>query len=140
MNGAAREPIGRRALLSRAAVLAALPFMPGAAEALSKKRILARAGPEVVLASGVRYRDITTGKGYSPQNGDTVAVHYSLFYDDLEVESSRESQGLAALPLGFSFGAEGGPGSAMKVLCLFSRFRMVEHCGLEEVSVLALCC
>lgn len=70
------------------------------------------------MDNGIVYRDITLGKGYSPSKGDTVAVHYSLFYDDLEVESSRESQGLAALPLGFSFGAESGPGAAMKGLNL----------------------
>lgn len=70
------------------------------------------------MDNGIVYRDITLGKGYSPSKGDTVAVHYSLFFEDLEVESSRESQGLAALPLGFSFGAEAGPGAAMKGLNL----------------------
>jgi hypothetical protein len=122
---ATSKPIRRRALLVRAAAttvaLSALARNPPRADALSKKRILAKAGPEVELANGVRYRDITTGKGYSPQKGDTVAIHYSVFYDDLEVESSRESQGLAALPLGFSFGAESGPGSAMKVRSLCAR-------------------
>lgn len=110
--------LSRRELLRNAATVWALPLllsMPPAAEALSKKRILAKAGPEVVLDSGVRYRDLTIGKGYSPQKGDSVAIHYSLFYDDLEVESSRESQGLAARPLGFTFGTESGPGSVMKV-------------------------
>lgn len=67
----------------------------------------------MTLPSGVTYRDITVGKGYSPRDGDTVAIHYSLFYKDLEVESSRESQGLAATPLGFTFGAVSGPGSIM---------------------------
>lgn len=66
------------------------------------------------LPSGVSYRDISIGKGYSPRNGDTVAIHYSLFYEDLEIESSRESQGLAASPIGFTFGALSGPGSVMR--------------------------
>lgn len=118
MKSQASTTVGRRALLT-GAVASAIAFAglasPPSAQALSKKRILAKAGPEVVLDNGIRYREVTVGKGYSPQKGDTVAVHYSLFYDDLEVESSRESQGLAALPLGFSFGAESGPGSAMKV-------------------------
>lgn len=121
MTSQAKSAVCRRSVLTGAIastiVLAGL-VSPPEAPALSKKRILAKAGPEVVLENGIRYRDITVGKGYSPQKGDTVAVHYSLFYDDLEVESSRESQGLAALPLGFSFGAESGPGSAMKGLNL----------------------
>lgn len=118
MNTQAKSAVGRRSVLTGAiastVAFAGLLAPPGA-QALSKKRILAKAGPEVVLDNGIRYREVNVGKGYSPQKGDTVAVHYSLFYDDLEVESSRESQGLAALPLGFSFGAESGPGSAMKV-------------------------
>lgn len=118
MKAHASAAVNRRAVLT-GAVVSTIAFAglvtPPAARALSKKRILGKAGPEVVLDNGIRYREVTVGKGYTPQKGDTVAVHYSLFYDDLEVESSRESQGLAALPLGFSFGAESGPGSAMKV-------------------------
>lgn len=107
--------LSRRQVLRTAAQvgitsLASLVY-PGVATALSKKRILAKAGPAVELPSGVIYRDITVGKGYSPRNGDSVAIHYSLFYDDLEVESSRESQGLAASPIGFTFGTKAGPGS-----------------------------
>lgn len=106
--------ISRRHLLTISATLASLSLLPGRASALSKKRILAKAGPEVELPSGVTYRDITVGKGYSPQNGDSVAIHFSLFYDNLEVESSRESQGLAASPIGFTYGAMSGPGSIMR--------------------------
>lgn len=93
--------------------LAVLLGQPEASYALSKKRILAKAGPAVSLPDGISYRDITVGKGYVPRNGDSVAIHYSLFYDDLEVESSRESQGLAASPVGFTFGARSGPGSVL---------------------------
>lgn len=93
-----------------------LSLLPDRAEALSKKRILAKAGPEVALESGVTYRDITVGKGFMPRDGDTVAIHYSLFYKDLEVESSRESQGLAASPIGFTYGAKSGPGSVLQGL------------------------
>lgn len=75
---------------------------------------MAKAGPEVSLPSGVTYRDITVGKGYSPSPGDSVAIHYSLFFENLEVESSRESQGLAASPLGFTYGATSGPGSVIR--------------------------
>lgn len=89
-------------------------LLPPHAQALSKKRILAKAGPPVTLPSGITYRDISIGKGYTPRPGDSVAIHYSLFFKDLEVESSRESQGLAASPVGFTFGATSGPGSIMR--------------------------
>jgi FKBP-type peptidyl-prolyl cis-trans isomerase len=110
----------RRALLHALAAASVLPAVisvsPPPAAALTKKRIMAKAGPLVELSDGVSYRDISGGKesGFSPSPGDTVAIHYSLFYDGLEIESSRESQGLAAQPLGFTFGAESGPGSVMK--------------------------
>jgi hypothetical protein len=106
--------LGRREVLQL--VVAAVVARAAPAEALNKKRILAKAGPEVTMDNGIKYRDITVGRGYSPRAGDTVAVHYSLFYKDLEIESSRESQGLAALPLGFTFGSETGPGSVIKVI------------------------
>ncbi|CAM9372389.1 unnamed protein product [Sphacelaria rigidula] len=54
---------------------------------------------------------MTIGDGPTPRDGDRVAVHYSLYYGGLEVESSRDSQGLAARPLGFTFGTVSGPGS-----------------------------
>ncbi|CAM9126015.1 unnamed protein product [Choristocarpus tenellus] len=54
---------------------------------------------------------MTIGDGATPHKGDRVAIHYSLFYGGLEVESSRDSQGLAARPLGFNFGTSTGPGS-----------------------------
>lgn len=101
-------------MLSLSAALAGVVILPEHAKALSKKRILAKAGPEVTMPSGVTYRDISIGKGYSPRDGDSVAIHYSLFFDDLEVESSRESQGLAASPIGFTYGATSGPGSIMR--------------------------
>ncbi|CAN0010258.1 unnamed protein product [Hapterophycus canaliculatus] len=54
---------------------------------------------------------MTIGDGPKPNDGDRVAVHYSLFYKGLEVESSRDSQGLAARPLGYTVGTVNGPGS-----------------------------
>lgn len=110
----ATPSISRRQMISISAALAGVSLFPENVKALSKKRILAKAGPEMSLPSGVTYRDITIGKGYSPRAGDSVAIHYSLFFKDLEVESSRESQGLAASPLGFTYGATSGPGSVMR--------------------------
>lgn len=114
-KGTPSQPtFSRRCLLAASAAIAAATVLPEESLALNKKRIAAKAGPRVDLPSGVTYQDINVGKGYVPRNGDTVAIHYSLFYKDLEVESSRESQGLAASPLGFTFGATSGPGSIMK--------------------------
>lgn len=106
--------VTRRQAINLLATLTVTAAMPRQAKALSKKRIMAKAGPPTTLPSGIVYRDITVGKGYSPRNGDTVAIHYSLFFQDLEVESSRESQGLAASPLGFTYGARSGPGSVIQ--------------------------
>lgn len=115
---ACAAPVPRRELLQLGVAAAGVALAglaaPPPVHALNKKRILAKAGPLFELTDGVTYRDITVGKGYVPREGDTVAIHYSLFYDDLEVESSRESQGLAASPLGFTFGALSGPGSIMR--------------------------
>ena len=58
------------------------------------------------------------GKGNSPEDGDQCAIHYSLYYKDLEIESSRESQGLAASPIGFTMGTLSGPGSIIPGLML----------------------
>lgn len=110
----AQKTISRRHVLTYASALASLSVLPDRVNALSKRRILAKAGPTVELPSGITYRDITVGKGFTPRDGDTVAIHYSLFYEDLEVESSRESQGLAASPVGFTFGATSGPGSIIR--------------------------
>ncbi|CAM9873880.1 unnamed protein product, partial [Phaeothamnion confervicola] len=68
--------------------------------------------PIVKLPSGASYQEMTVGKGASPKFGDRVAIHYSLYYNaGLEVESTRESSGLAARPFGFTFGTKGGLGS-----------------------------
>jgi hypothetical protein len=74
----------RRHVLRALAVTAILPVLTcvpvAPAHALSRKRLLAKAGPLVVLPSGVSYRDIAAGKsdGNSPNPGDTVAIHYSV--------------------------------------------------------------
>ncbi len=87
---------------------------PAPANALSMKRILAKAGPPVTMENGIVYRDITVGNGIEPKDGDTVALHYSLYYDGLECESSRESSGLAASPIGFTYGTKSGPGAVLR--------------------------
>lgn len=106
----------RSALLAAAAVAAAAVAAPAPpAEAISIGRLMKKAGPEQVMeGSGIRYREVIIGKGFEPNPGDTVAIHYSLYCGDIEVESSRESQGLAATPVGFTYGAESGAGAVLK--------------------------
>ena len=70
--------------------------------------------PVVTLDSGVQYQDMAIGSGPSPKLGDRVAVHYSLYYNGLEVESSRDSSGLAARPFGFNWGTQTGTGAICK--------------------------
>mmetsp|Transcript_14213 Transcript_14213/g.28087 ORF Transcript_14213/g.28087 Transcript_14213/m.28087 type:complete len:350 (+) Transcript_14213:70-1119(+) len=72
--------------------------------------------PLVTMDNGLEYKEITYGKGNIPQPGDTVTVHYSLFYNGDEIESSRESSGLAAAPLGFQFGITSGAGSVIPAI------------------------
>eukprot|EP00190_Bangiopsis_sp_CCMP1999_P007750 CAMPEP_0198725204 /NCGR_PEP_ID=MMETSP1475-20131203/2554_1 /TAXON_ID= ORGANISM="Unidentified sp., Strain CCMP1999" /NCGR_SAMPLE_ID=MMETSP1475 /ASSEMBLY_ACC=CAM_ASM_001111 /LENGTH=164 /DNA_ID=CAMNT_0044486937 /DNA_START=280 /DNA_END=774 /DNA_ORIENTATION=- len=83
------------------------------AAALNKNKRL-KMGPPVELENGVVYKEIKVGEGIEPSFGDTVTIHYSLFCDGIEVETSRDSQGLAARPLGFTWGTERGPGSIIK--------------------------
>lgn len=59
-------------------------------------------------------QEMAIGSGPSPKLGDRVAVHYSLFYNGFEVESSRDSSGLAARPYGFNWGTENGSGAMVK--------------------------
>jgi len=100
---------GLGALSLTALMLGASP-MPAAAKGV--KRI--KNAPSVKLPSGVEYQDMTLGSGATPHYGDRVAVHYSLYYNGLEVESSRDSSGLAARPYGFNWATEKGTGSICK--------------------------
>jgi FKBP-type peptidyl-prolyl cis-trans isomerase len=67
--------------------------------------------PQVALPNGIVVQDLSVGKGYAPEPGDTCTVHYSLYYQGDEIESSRESSGLAARPIGFQYGVEKGTGA-----------------------------
>ncbi len=72
--------------------------------------------PEVKLANGLLIKDLLVGKGNSPNPGDSCTVHYSLYYKGDEIESSRESSGLAASPIGFQFGVTEGVGSVIPAI------------------------
>ncbi|GAB5030521.1 peptidyl-prolyl cis-trans isomerase fkbp16 [Nannochloropsis oceanica] len=96
--------------LSLATVTLGVSPIPAAAKGV--KRL--KNAPTVKLANGVEYQDMTLGSGATPHEGDRVAVHYSLYYNGLEVESSRDSSGLAARPYGFNWGTDKGTGSICK--------------------------
>lgn len=74
--------------------------------------------PEVKLDSGLLVKDLVMGKGNVPGPGDSCTVHYSLYYKGDEIESSRESSGLAASPIGFQFGVTEGVGSVIPAIAL----------------------
>ena len=87
-----------------------------------KKKAAAPVGklnaPEVKMDNGLIVKDLVAGKGNSPKPGDACTVHYSLYYKGDEIESSRESSGLAASPIGFQFGVTEGVGSVIPAIAL----------------------
>jgi FKBP-type peptidyl-prolyl cis-trans isomerase FkpA len=74
--------------------------------------------PEIKLDNGLIVQELVMGKGNSPNEGDLCTVHYSLYYNGDEIESSRESSGLAASPIGFQYGVTEGSGSVIPALAL----------------------
>lgn len=115
------EGVSRRAVLdntllglgaSLSVLAATTTASPAPAEAKGVKRV--KNAPVVKLPTGVEYQDMAIGSGATPHEGDRVAVHYSLYYNGLEVESSRDSSGLAARPFGFNWGTEKGTGAIVK--------------------------
>eukprot|EP00286_Rhodomonas_abbreviata_P011061 CAMPEP_0181325188 /NCGR_PEP_ID=MMETSP1101-20121128/20785_1 /TAXON_ID=46948 /ORGANISM="Rhodomonas abbreviata, Strain Caron Lab Isolate" /LENGTH=278 /DNA_ID=CAMNT_0023433465 /DNA_START=24 /DNA_END=860 /DNA_ORIENTATION=- len=81
-----------------------------------KNKKLSAKTPPVKMENGLTYQELVVGKGNVPAKGDTCTVHYSLYYNGDEIESSRESSGLAASPLGFQYGASKGAGSVIPAL------------------------
>lgn len=104
------------------------------AEALSKKL---KMGDPVDIGNGITYREIKVGTGVEPNPGDTVTIHFSLFCGGVEVETSRDSQGLAARPLGFTWGTERGPGSMIKGVLLVSN--VIRNEGSTQVYTHLTC-
>lgn len=64
-DGSARMHSSRRSFLTSLLTVtgAALASSPGEALAMSMKRMLAKAGPEVTLPSGIVYRDVRRSMG-----------------------------------------------------------------------------
>eukprot|EP00291_Cryptomonas_curvata_P002665 CAMPEP_0172185200 /NCGR_PEP_ID=MMETSP1050-20130122/20028_1 /TAXON_ID=233186 /ORGANISM="Cryptomonas curvata, Strain CCAP979/52" /LENGTH=191 /DNA_ID=CAMNT_0012859141 /DNA_START=223 /DNA_END=798 /DNA_ORIENTATION=- len=83
-----------------------------------RKKSFNTLAPTVTMPTGITYQDLSVGKGNSPEPGDTCTVHYSLYYKGDEIESSRESSGLAARPVGFQYGVEKGSGSVITAISL----------------------
>jgi len=81
--------------------------------------------PEITLSSGLKVKELVAGKGNTPRPGDACTVHYSLYYNGDEIESSRESSGLAASPIGFQYGVTEGYGSVIPAIAL----------GIEDMKV-----
>lgn len=60
--------------------LSVVALAGNASPASAKPRRLKGGGPIVTLASGAQYQDMTIGDGATPEEGDRVAIHYSLYY------------------------------------------------------------
>lgn len=82
--------------------------------------------------NSLSFQDMAIGSGATPQLGDRVAVHYSLYYNGFEVESSRDSSGLAARPFGFNWGTKEGNGAIVKGV-------QEGMSGMQVVSVVHYC-
>ena len=68
--------------------------------------------PQATLENGLVIQELKVGKGITPSQGDTCTIHFSLFYNGAEIESSRESSGAPPpLPLREpTYGAGAAPG------------------------------
>jgi FKBP-type peptidyl-prolyl cis-trans isomerase len=68
---------------------------------------------------GIMYYDVVNGRGRSIQCGDRVAAHIDVFANGIEVDTTRDGQGLAARPKAWDLCTEGtGPGAALRGLDL----------------------
>jgi FKBP-type peptidyl-prolyl cis-trans isomerase len=84
-----------------AAAIAYLVSRPGTADTDST---VVPAGPEVTTASGLKMQDIVVGTGASPEQGQTVVVHYvGTLEDGTQFDSSRK-RGPASPPAQFRLG------------------------------------
>ena len=71
---------------------------------------------------GLKFVDMTPGKGAQPKKGDRIAVHYEIRWHGITFMTSRQGMGVTGgEPLGFNLGAS-GPGGTLPGLDLV-RFR-----------------
>jgi len=101
VQGSRREFVKELVKSSSIVGAAALSF-GSQAEAKGSRRV--KNAPIETLENGIKYQEMAIGDGPSPKKGDRCAIHYSIYYNGMEVESSRDSSGLAATPLGFNMG------------------------------------
>ncbi|DBA85117.1 TPA: hypothetical protein ACH3X2_005839 [Trebouxia sp. C0005] len=119
----------RRALLQASPALLGLQMLlpEEPAEAVGFKKDLQRrrgfkaqipeedfqAGPQ-----GLKYVEMTPGKGALPKKGDRIAVHYEIRWHGVTFMTSRQGMGVTGgEPLGFNLGAQ-GPGGTLPGLDL----------------------
>lgn len=66
----------------------------------------AQGGPEITTASGLKYTDLVVGSGATPQQGQTVRVHYTgTLQNGVKFDSSYDHPGQP--PLEFPLGTPG---------------------------------
>lgn len=61
---------------------------------------------------GLKYYDMTPGKGAQPKKGDRIAVHYEIRWHGVTFMTSRQGMGVTGgEPLGFNLGVSGTGGT-----------------------------
>ena len=64
---------------------------------------------EAPSGTGIKYFDITVGKGPEPSEGDRIAVHFDVKLRNLTVATSRQGAGVTGgTPYGFQVGLNPG--------------------------------
>ena len=72
---------------------------------------------------GLKFYDITPGKGAMPKKGDRIAVHYEIRWHGVTFMTSRQGMGVTGgEPLGFNLGASGPGGTLPGLDLVISRF------------------
>lgn len=65
------------------------------------------------LSNGIKYYDLTVGKGPEPEVGDRIAVHFDVKLRNLTVATSRQGAGVTGgTPYGFQVGLNPGDAGA----------------------------
>merc|ERR1712134_71327 len=68
---------------------------------------------EAPSGTGIKYFDITVGKGPEPSEGDRIAVHFDVKLRNLTVATSRQGAGVTGgTPYGFQVGLNPGQAGA----------------------------
>eukprot|EP01041_Mallomonas_annulata_P000681 gene681-1303_t len=92
----------------------------------------------VTLPSGIKYQDIVFGDGPSPVIGNRVDLLYSLYYNGVEVENSKNISGTSDKPVSFVFAVNGGDDNGpqpLPVEGLYTGISGMRKGGRRKISI-----